>query len=1358
MNMTLEQAAQQRILVLDGAMGTMIQQHKLEEEDYRGDRFKDFHTALKGNNDLLCLTKPELIGQIHRDFLEAGADLIETNTFNANRISMADYDMQDLVEEMNTTAVQIAKEAAQEYSKKNPDKPRFVLGAMGPTNKTASISPKVTDPGYREVDYEFLGDVYREQAMALIKAGADALLVETIFDTLNAKAAFHGIKLAMEEVGKKVPLMASGTITDKSGRTLSGQTTEAFLISLMHVDLFSIGINCALGAHDLRPYIKVLADKAPFRVSVYPNAGLPNAFGGYDESPESMVQEMRYFLDENEVNIVGSRKFLRLIQEEKYEEALDIARDQVEGGAQILDVNMDEGMLDGKAAMIKFLRLIAAEPDIARIPIMIDSSKWEIIEAGLQNVQGKSVVNSISMKEGEALFLEHAKKVKAYGAATVVMAFDKDGQADTYQRRIDICKRSYDLLVGKLDFNPKDIIFDPNIFPVATGIEEHRSYALDFFKATQWIKENLPGALVSGGVSNVSFSFRGNDTVREAMHSAFLYHAIKHGMDMGIVNPTMLEVYDEIPKDLLERVEDVLLDRRDDATERLIDFAEGLKGQTKSKEKLLEWRSWSLDKRIEHALVKGITEFVDEDTEEARQLYPTPLEVIEGPLMRGMNVVGDLFGEGKMFLPQVVKSARVMKKAVAYLTPYLEAEKAKNNDLSKAHKILLATVKGDVHDIGKNIVSVVLSCNGFDIIDLGVMVPSERILEEAEKHQVKLIGLSGLITPSLDEMVDFAKLLKESNLNMPLLIGGATTSVAHTAVKILPEYAEVIHVKDASKSVPVATSLLGVGKEALLAETQKEYEKIRKGYLERSEKKSYIAIEEARNNRLQVAFDKIIKPQKLGVFEEHVLLEQLIPFIDWTPFFQTWELRGVYPKILSDATYGEEAQKLYNDAQEMLETILDKELCEPKGVWGLFPAHRVEKDSVLIDHNQHSVRFDFLRQQAEKKEGQPYYSLCDYIASAEEAKEDYIGCFAVTAGSGLEKFAKEFEEQHDDYNSILVKALADRIAEAFAEYLHWRIRTDHWGYAADENLSNEELIKEKYQGIRPAPGYPACPDHLEKQTIWDVLNVEKHTEEYIYKKHSNGLLERKATRKRPGTVAICAAIQSHYKIDAVPHIICGGFTKEDTENALIDLNFLDIDNVLVLRGDPPKGEGNFTPTEGGHHYASDLLEQVVDMNQGKYLDEEVENAVQSNFCIGVAGYPEKHFEAPNLATDIDYLKLKQDKGAEYIVTQLFFDNQKYFDFVEKCRAAGISIPIIPGIKPLATKQQVNILPNVFHIDLPEELSKEALKCADNKAVREVGIAWCIQQCKELMDFGVPVLHFYTMSKAGMTKRIVKEVF
>lgn len=792
-------------------------------------------------------------------------------------------------------------------------------------------------------------------------------------------------------------------------------------------------------------------------------------------------------------NVTGSRKFLRLIKEDKYEEALDIARDQVEGGAQILDINMDEGMLDGKEAMVRFLRLIAAEPDISRIPIMIDSSKWEIIEAGLQNVQGKSVVNSISLKEGEEIFLAQAQKVRDYGAATVVMAFDENGQADTYQRRIDICKRCYDLLVNKINFNPKDIIFDPNIFPVATGIDEHRRYAIDFFDATKWIKENLPGALVSGGVSNISFSFRGNDLVREAMHSAFLYHAIKNGMDMGIVNPSMLEIYDQIPKELLTRVEDVLLDRREDSTERLTDFAEGLVGQSKTRVKDEEWRKGDFAKRIEHALVKGITEYIELDTEEARQNFSTPLEVIEGPLMQGMNVVGELFGEGKMFLPQVVKSARVMKKAVGYLTPYLEEEKAKNKDTSKADKILLATVKGDVHDIGKNIVGVVLACNGFDIIDLGVMVPAERILEEAEKHQVKIIGLSGLITPSLDEMVTFAKALKKSNLNVPLLIGGATTSIAHTSVKILPEYEDVIYVKDASKSVPVATALLGKGKEDLLKKHQEEYAKIREGYLRRSKEKKYVSLAEARKNRETLHFGKIEKPNKLGVFVENATVSDIVDFIDWTPFFQTWQMRGVYPKIFDDATYGIEAKKLYDDAINMLDRIINENLCSPKGIWGIFEANATSEDGIIITNTKgEETRFDFLRQQAEKQKEEPFYSLCDFIAPKETEKKDYMGVFAVTAGDELDVFAKKYQDEHDDYNSILVKAIADRIAEGFAEYLHYKIRKEYWGYAKDENLDKPDLIKEKYQGIRPAPGYPACPDHLEKQTIWELLEVEKN--------------------------------------------------------------------------------------------------------------------------------------------------------------------------------------------------------------------------------------------------------------------------
>ncbi|KAF2519918.1 dihydropteroate synthase [Flavobacterium salilacus subsp. salilacus] len=1347
----IQEALKNSILILDGAMGTMLQRYKFTEEDFRGERFADFPHPLQGNNDLLSLTQPQAIKEIHRQYFEAGADIVETNTFSSTTIGMADYHMEHLVYELNYESARLAREAADEFTKANPDKPRFVAGSIGPTNRTASMSPDVNDPGFRAVTFDELVVAYKEQVKALIKGGVDVLLVETIFDTLNAKAALFAIEEVKDELSANIPIMVSGTITDASGRTLSGQTVEAFLISISHIPLLSIGFNCALGADQLKPYLKRLAQNTTLNISAHPNAGLPNAFGEYDQTPQEMQQLIKEYLNDNLVNIIGgccgttpehirliaeavshislpnpskggafgtdeeappleglgrpetglllsgleplifpyrpfgktspsgvgglafinvgertnvtgSRKFLRLIKEEKYEEALDVARAQVEGGAQIIDINMDEGMLDGVHAMTTFLNLIAAEPDIARVPVMIDSSKWEIIEAGLKVTQGKSVVNSISLKEGEELFINHAKKIKRYGAAVIVMAFDEAGQADTYQRRIDICKRSYDILVNKVNFPPQDIIFDPNIFPVATGMEEHRRNALDFFQATKWIRENLPYAHVSGGVSNVSFSFRGNDRVREAMHSAFLYHAIQNGMDMGIVNPEMLEVYDEIDKELLEHVEDVLLDRRDDATERLLALAEKVRDSDSPLQKRgvggeAEWRALPVQERLTHALVKGIDEFIETDVEEARQQAAKPIEVIEINLMAGMNVVGDLFGSGKMFLPQVVKSARVMKKAVAYLLPYInqapsapeggtskenlkgqlywktanpanynllkefckqmrnkptEAEKLlwyalsgkklegykfrrqhiignyitdficlkqnliievdglihqlpenkisdeertawleeqgykvirfindevlynielvldkivstiKENEsvappsgaggAGNAGKILMATVKGDVHDIGKNIVAVVLACNNFEIIDLGVMVPPEKIIETAIKEKVDIIGLSGLITPSLDEMVYLAKEMDKLNISIPIMIGGATTSRAHTAVKIAPEYREtVVHVNDASRAVTVAGNLLNATtKKDYSTKLRTEYDELREGYLSRARDKDYLTIAQARANKLLLDWENYtpVKPDFTGVATIEPQLSDLVSYIDWTPFFQTWDLHGKYPAILIDAVVGEQAQSLFEDAQQMLHKIVNENSLKAKGVYGIFPANQVNDDDIEVSLPNPSEGGAFevavpplgdrglfltLRQQSQRTKGAPNIALADFIAPKASGKQDYIGAFCVTTGFGADEKAKEFEAQHDDYNSIMIKALADRLAEAFAEYLHEKIRKEIWGYDKSEQLTNDALIKEEYKGIRPAPGYPACPDHLEKKTIWQLLSVEQNT-------------------------------------------------------------------------------------------------------------------------------------------------------------------------------------------------------------------------------------------------------------------------
>jgi 5-methyltetrahydrofolate--homocysteine methyltransferase len=1162
MNKDLHNILQERILVIDGAMGTMIQQYKLGEEDYRGERFADFHTDIQGNNDILSITQPQIIEAIHKAYLEAGADILETNTFSGNAISQADYDMEEHAYEINLEAARIARKAADEYNEKTPDKPRFVAGALGPTTRSASISPNINNPGERNVFFGDLKEAYYTQAKGLMEGGADILLVETIFDTLNAKAALYAIDQLFEEKGKELPIMVSGTITDASGRTLSGQTAEAFWISVSHLPLLSVGFNCALGAKEMRPHLESLSKIADCYVSAYPNAGLPNEFGEYDQTAEEMESYIREFASSGLVNLIGgccgttpdhiramaegvkdipprvipkvpdytmlsglepliirpetnfvnvgertnvtgSRKFARLIKSGDYMEALSVAQHQVEGGAQIIDVNMDEGLLDSKKAMKDFLNLLMSEPDIAKLPIMIDSSKFEVIEEGLKCVQGKCVVNSISMKEGEEEFKRQARIVRRYGAAVIVMAFDEEGQADTIERKVSICKRAYDILTQEVHFKPQDIIFDPNIFAVATGIEEHNDYAINFIEATRQIKKLCPGAKISGGVSNISFSFRGNNVVREAMHAAFLYHAIKAGMDMGIVNAGMIEVYEEIPKDLLERVEDVLFNRRPDATDRLTEYAEQLKGTGgRQIKKDLSWREVPVEQRLSHALVKGITDFIVEDTEEARQKYPAPLNVIEGPLMDGMNIVGDLFGSGKMFLPQVVKSARVMKKAVAYLTPYIEKEKEASGGSAKG-KILLATVKGDVHDIGKNIVGVVLGCNNYEIIDLGVMVPTTKILQEARKQGVNIIGLSGLITPSLDEMVTVAKEMEREGFQLPLLIGGATTSKTHTAVKIEPQYSgPVVHVLDASKAVAVASSLLSENEDArsnYILDIKAELARVREARAGRQSRKKYISIEAARQNRFQPGEYQPVQPPFTGlkVFD-HYSLEELTNYIDWTPFFSSWQLAGKFPAILNDKVVGTEAQKLYNDARSMLRRIIDEGWLQAKAVIGLFPANSLpEQDDIEVyadeDRQQVMTVLHHLRQQRQKAPGQPNYCLSDFLAPKSSGQEDYIGAFAVTAGVGIEKWVRHFEEQHDDYHAILLKALADRLAEALAERMHERVRKEFWGYASQEDLNNADLIAEKYKGIRPAPGYPACPEHTEKGTLWELLKVEENT-------------------------------------------------------------------------------------------------------------------------------------------------------------------------------------------------------------------------------------------------------------------------
>jgi 5-methyltetrahydrofolate--homocysteine methyltransferase len=1321
-----------RIIVIDGAMGTMIQRYNLTEADFRGGRFKDHPHDLKGNNDLLCITQPEIIKGIHRAYFNAGADIIETNTFNGTAISQADYHTEEFVYEINFEAAKIAKEVAEEFNKKDSLKPRFVAGALGPTNKTLSLSPNVNDPGYRAVSFDEMVNAYYEQTRGLVDGGVDIILIETIFDTLNAKAAIVAVQKYLEEKVIELPVMISGTIADQSGRTLSGQTVEAFYISVSHAkNLISVGLNCALGAKQMRPFIEDLSNISDKFISVYPNAGLPNEMGGYDETPQTMAEVLGDFLKSGLVNVVGgccgttpdhieaiaelvkhhkprfpekqdpylrlsglepvilrpdsnfmnigertnvtgSKKFARLIKENKYDEALSVARDQVEGGAQVLDVNMDEGMLDSEAAMTKFLNLLEAEPDIAKLPIMIDSSKWSVIEAGLKCLQGKGIVNSISLKEGESVFKEHARKVLSYGAAVIVMAFDEKGQADTFERRIEICKRAYDILTKEISFPPQDIIFDPNILAIATGIEEHNNYAVDYLEATRWIKQNLQLAKVSGGVSNLSFSFRGNDVVRQAMHSAFLFHAIKAGMDMGIVNAGQLEVYEEIPKDLLEKVEDVILNRRPDATERLIGFAETLKKKDKTEEKKDEWRNLPMEERLKHALIKGIVDYIEEDIEEARLKYSQPLEIIEGPLMSGMNVVGDLFGAGKMFLPQVVKSARVMKKAVAYLEPYLAhspspslreeslipapspkekgepassppllqrrragdeydwmtadpkvydiiKEFVKQNrsnpteseeklwkllrdrrlegfkfrrqhiigkyiadfvcipqnlvieidglihqlpdnkesdeirtqwldsigfrvirftndqvlqnpenvlkeisntlkvpsfggDLGEAYigegrgdaVVLLATVKGDVHDIGKNIVGVVLGCNNYKVIDLGVMVHADKILQTAIDEKADVIGLSGLITPSLDEMVHVAKEMERRGMDLPLLIGGATTSRVHTAVKIAPNYnGAVIHVLDASRSVPVVSNLLNENegeRKKFIRSFKEEYSQLKEDYEKKKSDKSFISLEQARNNRLKIDWikTKIKKPNHPGVTTlKNYPVSTLRNYIDWTPFFMTWELKGKYPSIFEDKAVGAEAGKLFDDANKLLDKVIGEKLLTANAVVGLFPANTVGTDDIEVysDDSRSGVKrvLHTIRQQMQKSKGEPNIALADFIAPKESRVEDYIGMFAVTAGIGIEKLIEKFEKEHDDYNSIMIKALADRLAEAFAEHLHELVRKKYWGYASDENFSNEDLIKEKYTGIRPAPGYPAQPDHTEKPIIFSLLDAESNT-------------------------------------------------------------------------------------------------------------------------------------------------------------------------------------------------------------------------------------------------------------------------
>lgn len=1146
----------ENILLLDGAMGTMVQNCNLSEADFRSERFEKWPIDLKGNNDLLSLTQPDVIRRIHREFLEVGADVIETNTFNANIVSMADYDMQPLVHELNLESAKLARQLADEFTASSPDKPRFVAGVLGPTNRTASLSPDVEDPGYRNINFEQLDACYYEACDALIEGGVDIILIETIFDTLNAKAAIFAVQRVFDDRGVRLPIAISGTITDASGRTLSGQTLEAFWNSVRHAKPLFIGLNCALGPAQLREHVQALSGLADTFVSVHPNAGLPNAFGGYDETPEQMAEEIGEWVKSGYVNMIGgccgttpahiaafqqivdqetprqvaershacclsglehfniddeslfvnvgertnvtgSAKFLRLIKEEKYEEALDVARQQVDDGAQIIDVNMDEGLLDSEAVMQRFLNLIASEPDISRVPIMIDSSKWSVIEAGLQCLQGKCVINSISMKEGEDEFLRQATLAQRYGAAVVIMAFDEQGQADTLERKVEICKRAYSLLRKELDFDPRDIIFDPNIFAIATGLDEHNEYGIAFIEAARQIRKAMPEVSISGGVSNVSFSFRGNNTVREAIHAVFLYHAIQAGLNMGIVNAGQLAVMEELPEDLRDAVTDAVFARTDDSTENLIAIAERYKGSHQQEDKKDDkWRELDIRSRLEYALVKGIDSHIEQDVEQMRLELSKPIEVIEGPLMDGMNRVGDLFGSGKMFLPQVVKSARVMKKAVAFLLPYMDAEA---DGSRSAGKVLMATVKGDVHDIGKNIVGVVLQCNGYEVIDLGVMVPASKILQQAREHEVDIVGLSGLITPSLEEMVQVAQELKREQFKIPLLIGGATTSRMHTAVKISDQYDEpVVHVADASRCVQVAGALLSERQKPLFAkDLEQDYERYRQRFASKTSQVELMDLDKARDNAPNMDWQTIgnVPPAHMGVTViDDVPLATLIDYIDWTPFFHAWELRGKYPRILKDPTVGEQAQSLFNDAQQMLQHFVDSEVVTAKGVIGLFEANSVNTDDIAVYNfgatDTPAAVIHCLRQQRVFPDGRPNLCLADFIAPLESGLKDYIGMFAVTAGLGLDPLVAEYDRQNDVYSSIMAKALADRLAEAFAEHLHERVRKYYWGYAVDEDLENDMLIKERYQGIRPAPGYPANPDHRQKEVIWKMLDPE----------------------------------------------------------------------------------------------------------------------------------------------------------------------------------------------------------------------------------------------------------------------------
>ena len=1514
MTTTLYDQLERRILLLDGGFGTMVQGYGLQEEDYRGRRFAGWPVQLKGCNDLLALTRPDVVREIHEKYLRAGADIIETDSFNANAVSLADYRLEECAYEISKAAAGIARSAADEFTARNPQKPRFVAGSVGPTNRTASMSADVQNPAAREVTFAQLVEAYTDQVRGLVDGGADILLVETVFDTLNAKAALWAIDTLCERLGRAIPVMVSGTLADASGRTLSGQTVEAFAVSVSHANLLSVGLNCAYGAKQLLPYLERLAAVAGTRISAHPNAGLPNVMGGYDETPEMFAGDVGEYMRRGLVNIVGgccgttpahifelskisgdyaprpvpapkhittlsgleplrivpeanfinvgertnvagSARFARLIREANYEEALSVARAQVDAGAQIVDVCMDDGLIDGPAAMRTFLNLMASEPEIARVPVMIDSSKWEVLQAGLEVTQGKSVVNSISLKEGEAEFLRRAAEIHRFGASAVVMLFDERGQADTFERKAEVAERAYKLLTDN-GFPPEDIIFDPNVLAVATGIAEHDGYAKAFIDATRWIKEHLPHAKVSGGVSNLSFAFRGNNTVREAMHSAFLYHAIRAGMDMGIVNPQMLKVYSQIEPELLCRVEDVILCRRADAAERLAEYAHGVQQTARAQPQAPDaWRAGTLGERIAHAMLKGVADYVEQDALEGYEALGSPMAVIDTLLMPAMEQVGTLFGEGKMFLPQVVKTARVMKRAVAALTPYIEQGSAAN--AHNSGKVLIATVKGDVHDIGKNIVAVVMACNGYEIRDLGVMVEPERIVEEAVAWGAQCICLSGLITPSLDEMARVCEELERRGLRIPVIIGGATTSDLHTAVKIAPVYSGVaVHSANASRNSQILAQLLGPDGDLYADKVKADQQALREEYARRLRERDLIPIAEARRARRGAAQHEPVVPLHTGrmVFPDFDVADAE-PYIDWSFFFAAWGLKGRYPEILDHPEKGAEARKVFADAQALLARIRDERLLTLQGVAGIFPARSEGDDILVTDAKGREKRLPMLRNQTR---GEENLSLADFIAP----DGDWIGCFALTAGIGLKELAEKFRAGGDDYSAIMAKLLADRLTEAFAEAVHAFMRREMWGYetgsprpvprpphglrlpglarpfaqtrglrpargrgddrnAADRKLDDRprggavrtdvlrrrllfgrdhrrrtaarlrtpprnggrnrkkdyteqrmnvvEIINEAIASGRTRFAFELLPplkgDGMQKifaavEPLMALdpayVNITFHREGIKETEREDGSVEWHVVRRRPGTVGISAAIQNRYGVEVVPHLICGGLSKYDIEDTLIDMDFLGLHNVLALRGDKSQNEKRFMPHPQGHAHAVDLVRQIADMNRGKFIDGEVEECHHSKFSIGVAGYPEVHAEARDITSDIARLRDKVDAGAEYVITQMFFDNAKYFDFVRRCREAGITVPIIPGIKPLSTLRHLEILPETFGVKLPEELVREVKAHPDG--VREVGTEWAIAQSRELMAAGVPVLHYYTMSRTTNIQKIVKAVF